>query len=277
MKTEKNYTIVKVLNNSSVIVKDLFFEVIFMGRGIGFGHKPGELLAKGSEYDKSYKLTIHKNEFHRIISGYSDDIVVMVMETIRQITKHDFGSFGTEELITLADHLAAMFQRIESGVAVTTYFSHETKALYPQSFAHAQQLCEVILNNYRVEIPDAEIAYIALYIQNLRNAGAKRQLEQLHVVVIELEQYLIEHGHELNKDSIHYARLLTHIRFIVESTLSNKKALNQVVSTTIVETYPVYADYARDIIAIIEKEIGVGLAEDELAYLVIHLVNVLEN
>ncbi|WZU01192.1 PRD domain-containing protein [Erysipelothrix sp. D19-032] len=36
-----------------------------------------------------------------------------------------------------------------------------------------KELCEVILKNYRVEIPDAEIAYIALYIQNLRNRRRK--------------------------------------------------------------------------------------------------------
>ena len=52
------YTIKKVLNNSVVICQhDTDPEVILLGKGIGFGKKPGDLVDPASVPEEVYQLT----------------------------------------------------------------------------------------------------------------------------------------------------------------------------------------------------------------------------
>lgn len=274
---EKTYKVKKVLNNSSLIVNDFLYEIVILGRGIGFGKKEGDQLPKYTPYDKMYKLSTQTTEFNRIINGFDSDIVEMVMETIHLITEHDQNTFTTNNLISLADHLAAAYTRIQKGEAILTFFTHEIKALYPVSYEKAKILCDTITIKYGLEIPLAEVTYIALHIQNLDFSKSTVDVNVLNGIIFDIEN-LMSHQFKVNldKDSTHYARFITHIRFIIESAMSNKKALNDEVNRLIIESYKDEVIMAEEIIKIIESDLGVELAREELSYIVIHLVNIIK-
>lgn len=276
-KTIRNYKIKHILNNSSIIVDGFLNEQILMGKGIGFGLKPSDTLPMGTEYEKSYQLLEKASDFHRIINGYDENIVVMVMDTVQQMMKRNTGEFTTNDLVTIADHLAAMFLRVENGESILSFFSHETKTIYPDSFAKAEEIATIIQQTHAVEIPRAEIAYIALYLENLNGAKSKKEVEQMSSIIEQMRELLEEENeYNIDKESLAYSRFLIHIHLLVQSSNFRKTTLNPVINKAILSTYTEYKVLAQRLIEIIESEVDHKLSESELIYLIIHLVNLFE-
>ncbi len=274
MYTKKKYKILHILNNSSIIVDGLFTEKILMGKGIGFGRRPGDSLPMGSEYEKSYQLLAKTNDFFRIVNGYDENIVVMVMDTIQQMMNRNSTDFTTEDLVIIADHLAAMFVRVLKGEAILSFFSKETETLYPESFCKAEEIAEIIENEHNVVIPEAEIAYIALYLENMRGNKTKIEVEQLSSILVQLDELFSQEKYDnFDKDSLAYSRFLIHIRLLVQSEHFRKSSLSPVISNAVLTTYTEYKQLSEKIIEIIENEVDHKLNKAELVYLIIHLVN----
>ena len=276
-KTIRSYTIKHILNNSSIIVDGYLTEKILMGKGIGFGRKPSDTLPIGTVYEKSYQLLAKASDFHRIINGYDEGIVEMVMDTIQQIMNNHSGEFKTNDLVTIADHLAAMFVRLANGEAIILFFSQETKTIYPESFAKAEDIAKIIEHKHDVLIPEAEIAYIALYLENLNSAKTKREVEQISVIIEQMrELFEEENKYNIDRDSLAYSRFLIHIHMIVQASNFRKTSLNPAINKAVLSVYAEYTKLAEKLITIIEKEVEHTLSESELVYIVIHLVNLFE-
>lgn len=277
MTTEKDYSIIHVLNNNSIIVDGYLTESILIGKGIGFGKKPGDVLPQGQQFDKIYKLANEANEFRRIINGYDENIVVMVMDTIQHMMRRNASEFSTHDLVTIADHLAAMFLRIREGDAIVSFFSNETKTLYPQSFSKAEEIAAIIYEEYDVIIPEAEIAYIGLYIENMSSSKSKRDVEQMAAIIEEIREFIEEQNKLIiDKESLAYSRFLIHIRLLAQSASFSKTTLDSVINKAILSTYPEYKVIAEGILDIIRNETKRSLNDSELVYLIIHLVNLFE-
>lgn len=277
MHTKKKYKIKHILNNSSIIVDGLITEQILIGKGIGFGKKPNDTLPMGTKYEKSYQLLANASNFHRIINGYDEKTVEMVMDTIHQITSHNSGEFTTRDLVTIADHLAAMFERIKEGEAIFSFFSTETKTIYPDSFQRATEIADIIYDIHGVTLPEAEIAYIALYIENLNSAKTKKEVEQMSSILVQLDElFEQETEHNIDKESLAYSRFLTHIHLLVKSEKFRKISLNSTINNAILQTYDNYKNLAWNIVKVIENEVERSLGDYELIYIIIHLVNLFE-
>ncbi|CAM4179537.1 PRD domain-containing protein [Erysipelothrix inopinata] len=272
----RNYKVKRILNNSSLIASDLFFEVVIMGKGIAFGLKPNDTLKRGVEYDKMYKLLTQTNEFNRIINGFDDHIVDMVMDTVAAIGSHGYRELQTQHFITLSDHLAAAYTRILRGEPIVSFFSLEIKALYPQSYDRAVELAKTIESKHDLKIPEAELTYIALHIENLTSKHASTQLDALNVLIGDINELLdLTYHVKFDRNTVHYSRFLTHIRFIIEGALANKRTLSSGVNEALISAYPTHVEIAGKIIEMINKEMNIQLDNNELSYLVIHLVNIL--
>lgn len=278
MLTQKKHIVRHILNNSSIIVDGYMTENILMGKGIGFGRKPGDTLPVGTEYEKSYQLLDKANDFHRIINGYDEHIVLMVMDTIQHIIERNNGEFNEHDFVTIADHLAAMFSRVLNGEAIISFFANETRTLYPKSFKKAEEISDIIHEKYEVHLPEAEIAYIALYLENLSSIKSKQEVEQTTSILEQMdEMFKLSDHRNIDKNSIAYSRFLIHIQLLIQSTQFRKVPLDTTISHAILKTYHEYCMLAESIIQIIEEETDKKLGESELIYLVIHLVNLFEN
>lgn len=75
MKTTKDYRVKKVLNNSSIIVTDRFFEIVFIAKEIAFGKKTEDILPKGFEYEQKYQYSNRFNQFSILLDSYSERII----------------------------------------------------------------------------------------------------------------------------------------------------------------------------------------------------------
>lgn len=274
-KTQKNYKIMKILNNSSLIVNDTFFEIVFIGKGIAFGLKNNDELPAGTSYERKYQSPISRSQFSHIISGYQDKIIEMVMDTIRYILKYDGNRLEQQDLIYISDHLAAAYTRILNGEAIDSFFSYEIKALYPDSYEIAGRISNRISTLYGISIPMAETSYIALHIQNLTSKTAKENIEVMNVIVREVSDLLHqEFKEEFDYESLNYSRFITHLRFLIEGLINNKQPLSNDVTDALIKGYPHHAEVAKNIAQIISNELNLKVPEEEIFYLLIHVINV---
>ena len=275
--TKKNFKIKKILNNSSLIVQDLYKEYVLIGKGIGFGLIANDTLPKGTVYTRVYKSTVGINQFSNLISGYEDDIVSIVMDTIQLIVEYDNDQLQAEDLLSISDHLAAAYTRINKGQPIQSFFSYEIKALYPESFEKSNRICEQIEARYKIKIPIAEISYIALHIQNLSSKENKKNVENLNIIISEIQILLTEkYNFQIIPEDINYLRFITHLRFLVEGATQNKRPLNQNINITLSNTYPKYTKITSEIVDIITNTLDIPLFKEENIYLVLHLVNILD-
>ncbi|MCL2163275.1 MAG: transcription antiterminator [Oscillospiraceae bacterium] len=74
----------------------------------------------------------------------------------------------------IRDHLAAAFLRIKLGLDIRNPLESEIKKGYPEVFNLAKKCVNEIENDEHVEIPDAEVAYLALYLGALISDAKKR-------------------------------------------------------------------------------------------------------
>lgn len=273
--TEKSFKIKKILNNSSLIVHDRFHEIVLIGRGIAFGMRTGDILDKGTSYEQRYQSSNRFDQFTTLLTGYSDLVIQMMMDTIQMIVEDDQAQFQSNDFRSIADHLAVSYTRIQKGEAIHSFFSFEIKALYPAAYQKSEEIAHRINLKYNFTIPEAEVGYIALHIQNLSTKRDTNDVELMTVIISDIYDLLtVKYDINLESKSSHYLRFLTHIRFLVEGALSHKKTLGAQVDQMLLKTYPKEAIISQEIVDIVESRMGIHISKEELIYILIHLVNV---
>ncbi|MFR5525505.1 MAG: CAT RNA binding domain-containing protein [[Clostridium] innocuum] len=84
------YTVVKTLNNNSVLVQDASgVSMIFLGKGIGFGKKNGDSITPGAGVEL-YRFTETNDHGDAIKSYRSQSIFIEVAGRICSLRRPDF-------------------------------------------------------------------------------------------------------------------------------------------------------------------------------------------
>lgn len=273
---QKSYTIVKVLNNSSVLVKCSDGECIFLSNGLGFGKKPGEEIIKGTQIEKKFNLHEVSAQFEDIINGYSPNIVKWVAEAITLLHENIDDKIRSEAIVAFSDHIAAMLVRIQTNEPIANFFLYETKALYPDSFARSQRICDGLGERSGIMIPESEVAFVAMHIHNIVSKNPRLKAEKLNTIIYLVDEILTEDGHfNGDKSSLDYTRFLTHLRFVVERVLGSQDLKGNELEPMIRLQYPRQIAISEKIITVIQDELKKNVSQSEVVYLTVHLIKII--
>lgn len=261
-----NYIIKEVLNNSSVLVDDQGKELILVGKGIGFQQKRGNSIDKNQQFAKKYYAMVPNNE--DLDSKFIKQAACIVDIISEQINKPIEG----QALASLTNHLVAMLIRIEKNDEFINPFHSETKALYASSYQLSEIVANKIKTNLKLELPEAEIGFITLYIHNLLNEHDISYNEMTNAVISEVSE-LLTHKYKmnLNKDSLTYARFVVHIKFVIQRILRDEKLENLAIIDEIFHLYEKYVPIAQEISMIISEQIDYELGNNEVAYILLYV------
>ena len=151
----KRYVIEKALNNNILQIRDGETEKLFIGRGIGFGKKPGELFEKNSVVDKVFVIEDDKNQnnFKQIFRGDGPEFVDFCEELILLIARSFHEELHETIHISLIDHISCTLRRLKLGEQIVNPFLSEIEALYDQEFQTAGEVCRRIEERYDVSMP----------------------------------------------------------------------------------------------------------------------------
>ncbi|AYE34910.1 glucose PTS transporter transcription antiterminator GlcT [Clostridium septicum] len=265
--------VIKSFNNNVVLVHDDGKEKILFDKGIGFGKKPGQYIAKGSSIQKVFIISQEENKrnFKELINRVEDDFIGVFEEALKEIELDLDEELDEKIHIGLIEHLTFAIKRLKNSQEIQNPFLIEVETLYKKEFELACKLAEKIGKHVNIGIPYGEIGFIALHIHSARNNGKLSNTVKYaflsNSIVEEVEESL---NIEIDRQSLDYARFLTHIRFTIERIMNNKSIQNtlvDVIQKKFEESYKISENVAE----IISEELDKPVSEDEIAYLAMHI------
>ncbi|RXI96590.1 PRD domain-containing protein [Anaerobacillus alkaliphilus] len=269
----------RILNNNAVVILDGSKEKIVMGSGIAFQKRKNDIIPK------------HKVEKVFILSGQSSEKFQQLLATLPE--KHielaekviDYAEGYLQEPlhdhihIALTDHLSFALERVEQGFTIQNKLTNEIKLLYKKEFEIGQWAKSEIKNELGLDIPDDEVAHIALHIHTAKIGGKSmgetiQKAEVLSDFVSKVEEKL---NTKIDEASIAYQRLVTHVRFAlarVEEAIPFEP-IDPDMAKFIQEKYGTAYQYSEEILEFIKNEYGLEFPPSEIAYITLHLQRLL--
>lgn len=262
----KEYFVKKVLNTNCLLLSNHQNEKIVMGKGIGFQFKAYQSVESTAEFEREF-TQVNSQEFK------SDQSLVSVAGMMEIFQKELKSPISKKTAEALFGHLSAVIKRIENQEVFENPFHYETKALYLESYDTAKLIAHNIQKELEITIPDAEVDFLTMYVHTILHIKGGTSVKQLNKIVYRIREYLEEEwGLHPDKESLNYARFITHIKFVIMRLTRQEKTPEFAILGTIFDCYKEYIPIAQGIAKILQDNLQVLVGEDELAYIIVHLV-----
>lgn len=265
--------VTKVFNNNIILVNSEDHEKILFAKGIGFGKKPGYVIPKGIKVDKIFTIADSDNieNLNTMIEKVDNDFFVVCEEAIYEISEKINQELNESIHIGLIDHLYFAVKRLKNNEEIENPFLVEIETLYSKEYMLADMVAKKVGAYCNVDIPDGEIAFIALYIHSAINNGKiSNTLKNSYLGSTIVEHVEDRLNIEIDRKSLDYARFLTHIKFAIQRIMENihiDNELTKIIKSSYKESFSV----AEEVAKIIEDELGIKVMEDEVTFLTIHI------
>ena len=275
MENKQNHKIIKVLNNNVVLARNLDDETeqVLIGNGIGFNTSENEEVELEKEKVKksfmAYDEELEEN-FLKLLKEFDPELVG-ISEEIISIAEEKIGKLDSHIHIALTDHINFAVERLRNGMNINNPFTDEIKFLYEKEYEIGEIASEKLKEASKIDIPESEIAFIAMHIHAARkNKAVSETVRYTSLLKEVIELIEDELGIKLDKSNINYSRLITHIRFSI-NRMQQDKIISNPLKEKIKEEFAESYKIAQKIGNIIEKKLDLKVNEDELGYITLHL------
>lgn len=265
----------KVLNNNVIIAAHpKHEEVVVIGKGIGFGKKAKEML-QVEQIEKMFVLTNEREreQYKLLVPHVSEKLIELMNDLMFYIQDRVETPLNEHIHIALTDHIAFAIKRLKQGFTVDNPFLVETKVLYPNEYKIAEEVVELINSRLNIHLPEGEIGFIALHIYSsvtnseLSSVNQNSKLIAHLVSLIETNLHLV-----LDKESIHYLRLVRHLQYAIERVKNGEKVEeSQNFADLLKAEFPECYNLAWKLVKVMQKQLQLPVYEAETVYLTMHL------
>lgn len=272
------YKILRILNNSGVLVMDLETkqEIIFLGKGIGFGKRINENVETFQD-SRAYffeKENARGNSI-QMIKGM-DGIYIEIAGNILEEAEKVFPSVDNNILIPLADHIAFAVKRIHEHMEIRNPFSKELRVLFEKEYQVALKGKALIQEKLQIAVSDDEVGYITLHIHSaVSNTDIKNGLDTALLIKDSLSIVGNSAGRPIHTETLSYSRLVTHLKYLL-ARLETGEAPKVDMSEYILANFPVSYGIANEVCDYISEKTGKDITEVERSYLALHIERVRE-
>ncbi|MBS6797493.1 MAG: PRD domain-containing protein [Coprobacillus sp.] len=215
--------IIKIFNNNSIAaLSDELGDIILTGSGIGFQKKIGDLVDE-SRIEKTY---IFKEKGEKRIRRGINDIEPIYYEItsllVSKATEQLNTQFYGEIFLAISDHIAFAIKRKKENIDLPNVVLSETKALYKKEYQLGLWIIKMIKEKTDIQLEEAEAGYIALHLVNFSTKNNAQNTSKIVNFVKDVFDIIEKTMHiKLELDSIDYARLSTHLKFLAERVFRN--------------------------------------------------------
>lgn len=222
------YRLTSILNNNAVVARnERGEEVIVTGKAVGFAHKTGDVLRD----DEVSRVYVSRNDAAgKRLQALFQEIpypCIEVAEKIVDVASAALSrSFSQNLIISLSDHINFCIQQHKADAYQKNLLSEEIERLYPTEYIVGRQGLALIKQDLGVELDPSEAGSIAFHIVN--NSGPAGSSLDVQKIINGVEGMLAiirtELGVELPEDSSHYARLVTHLKFLMRRVIAGERS-----------------------------------------------------
>ena len=156
----------------------------------------------------------------------------------------------------------------------------ELKKFYPKEFEIGKYAVEYINNKLSVKLPEEEAGNIAFHVVNAQTDEAEMQNTMLTIRMLKDIFNIIQYnfGITIDKDSLNYSRFLTHLQFFVQRLLDDRmiESKENFIFEQMIKEYPKEVKCSRLIGDYVKKVLNKEISNEELLYLTIHIVRIVQ-
>ncbi len=269
--------VLKVINNNIVSALDENSEeVIVMGKGLGYRVKLGQPISE-EKIEKMFRLNNPDatDRFQKMMKKMPMEHLETSVEIIEYAKGIIQQKMNPNIYITLTDHINFAISRKKAGLLFPNQLLWETKAFYPSEYMIGEYAVNLIKKRLKVEFGQDEAASIALHIVNAEYDTNINNTMKITSTIREVLGIVEDHlGKKLDEDSLHYTRMVTHLKFFVHRVFSDKVLSNdeEELGVLIKKLYPSEYQCGEEIVDYIKKKyVDHEISQDEIAYLALHI------
>lgn len=269
--------VVKVVNNNIVTSADeTGQEIIVMGRGLGFGKKPGQTLPD-EKIEKIFRLS-SPSDNHKLLDIIQDIPLehIRAADQIISYAKKMLGDKLKDTIyLSLIDHINCAIERQKQKLLFQNPLLWETKQYYPAEFQVGVQSLSILKNTLGITFPVDEAGFIALHFITSEYDTSMHVTLDIPKLMNEIVQIVEDHfSTEIDKESIHFERFITHLKFFTARVLQSKQIPDDgdfLFRSMVREQYKESYECALSIKEHIEKNHHIEISEEEVVYLTVHI------
>ncbi len=273
--------VVKVFNNNVVAVKkEDGTDAIVTGVGVGFQKKVHDKINLG-RVQKVYTIEENKKKkLYDLMEKTPFEYIAIAESIVDKVRKELYPQMSDLGLFGLVDHISFAIERVKKGIELPNLILKETKWLYSKEYEIAQWAIDEIYQTSHVRLPSDEAGYIVLHILNASGVDKKQDtLEVVRVTKVILSIIEEELDITLDTDSFDYYRFVMHVRYLLSKLDTHKDYrfdnVDELYHLLIGKNQYVERSLKR-IDHFFKNEYHVDLSMNELIYLAIHIVKLLE-
>lgn len=271
----KSLHVKKALNNNVIIGNHPDHgEVVVIGKGIGFNAKSGDQLSLQS-IEKLFILTNEqeRKQYIQLLPEIDEKLIEVIGEVVMYISQKTQTELNEHIHIALTDHIAFALKRLEQDIVFHNPFLFETQEIYPVEFEFAKYAIDLIHEKMGVDLGEDEIGFVALHIHSgltNRHINEVREHTQLIADLVSLIEQELEFT--IDKTSLDFSRLLTHLRFAIERVRRGEQVSDMGKLESILEQeYPTLHALAVKLTKLMETRLSLAVYQAEVSYLIVHL------
>ena len=266
----------KIINNNIVsAIEADGKEVVIMGRGLGFGMKPGKEIPEG-KIEKVFRLDSQNStdKFKELLANLPLEHIQASTEIINYAKSVLNRRLNQSIYITLTDHINFAIERFKEKMMFTNPLLNEIKTFYKEEYLIGEYAVALIERRIGITLPVDEAGFIALHIVNAEYNTAMRDTIDITTLIQNVVKIVKEYfSMDLDETSLNYQRLVTHLRFLAQRIIggemlnSENPEFNQLISQMYPEEYACSLKL-KDYIQVTYHH---DVTEEETAYLAVHI------
>ncbi len=269
--------ILKVINNNIVSALDNNGEeIIVMGKGLGFHAKSGKIITE-DKIEKVFRLNSQSEtgKFQELLKAMPMEHIEISVEIIEYAMGILKNRLNPNIYITLTDHIDFAISRMKDGMGFPNPLMWEVKTFYPSEYLIGEYAVGLIRKELGVQFNQDEAASIALHLVNAEYNTDMSNTMKITSTIREVLEIVEAHiGMKLDEESIHYSRLVTHLKFLVQRVFS-KQLLNdgeEELAQMIQRMYPSEYECSQKVVDYIRDKYQIyEISQDEMTYLAVHI------
>ncbi|MGL5694354.1 MAG: BglG family transcription antiterminator LicT [Peptostreptococcaceae bacterium] len=271
--------ITKVINNNVVsALNKNNKEVVIMGKGIGFKVSEGNLVDK-RKIEKIFTMNSQTtiDKLKELLEDLPMEHVKVSSEIISYARRTLGQRLNQNIYITLTDHISFAVKRLSEGMNFNNPLLWEVKQFYKTEFLIGEYALNLIKDQLGVNMPEDEAASIALHIVNAEYNTNMNEAYKITTIISDILNIITDfYNVDIDKESLHYSRLVTHLKFLTQRIFMNEQLENtdDMLIELIKKSYPKEYDCSLIIKGYLEKKHGYIISAEELSYLTVHIKRV---
>ena len=209
--------LIRVLNNSAIMVQEGAERRILLGRGIGFGRKLGDPVDVGLA-DETFvpESGVRLGQLSQLVTEIPLEIFTVARHAVDMAESSQGIRASQGLLVALADHLHFAVERARQGTRIDFPLKWEIEQLYPVEAALGREAVAMISREMGVAIDPEESTALAMHFVNAQFAqdDVSRTVEMTRILSSAVEAVGESIGEHAVADQVSVARFVTHLRYL---------------------------------------------------------------